>query len=385
MHKSRIILKLLLISVIINLLGNLLIAQKSFTKNPHVDYNVSLTDNGFLIQYKFLDPFNNFQNYELVLPERPTLEMINKFGVPKWMFEPYVDTEANRWSREQKMAEGFFHLNDNTIEVNKSAVIAYYGPIYCKPIAEMIISSLSDYGLDTRRNRIEMAMRFIQDIPYGIPTYDDKNLHYGGVSPPPKLLIEGFGDCDSKVLLFVGILSYLIPAEDIIFLNQPEHVLSAIKAEPEKGLTYIRFKKETYLIAETAGPGKRFLGEKGNYFRNKFKVEELEIPATQPISVSPEGVAKNNRMQERTVGKYDLEINNTAKRNFNFQLSFDNQTWKQFKLEPSQTGKFNFDEQKEIFFRFREKRSNYKNYRIHSGTSYSIKYNAHQKSWELVL
>ncbi|MEZ5082451.1 MAG: hypothetical protein R2750_03225 [Bacteroidales bacterium] len=346
-------------------------------------YNVSEIAESYKIQYKFLDQFNNFQQYDLTLPKEQTLQMIFTFGIPTWLFDPYIDNEANIKTRSLEIKKGLFVLNENTIEVDKSAVINYYAPAFCRPIAEMIVSSLADYGLDNRQNRIEMAMRFVQDIPYGIPKYEDKKRHYGGVSPPPRLLIEGFGDCDSKVILFVGILVYLIPAEDIIFLNQNEHVLSAIKSEVNKGQTFITYNNSTYLIAETSGPGMRLLGEKGNYFKNKFSVETLNTSIDDIIPIKQ---GNPNAMTDNSIAAVDareLAISNKAQKSFSFQLSYDHVSWKQFKLEPLQTGRFNIEKQQEVYLRIDGNKSGITNYRLQPGIAYVVLYNNRKRSWEI--
>jgi hypothetical protein len=303
-----------------------LFAQKELEKNPHVIYEVTLDESVYTIRYRFKDHFGNYQNYELVLPHTYTQQAIKKFGIPNWLFESYVDSEYNRKIRQYEMSKGLFMLDDNLIEVDKSAVIHYYQPHFFKPIAEMIISSLTDYGRDTRRDRIEIAIRFMQDIPYGIPDITDKQRHYGGVIPPPRILIEGYGDCDSKVMLFVGILMYLIPGDDIVFLNQDDHVLAAVKEKPEKGLTYIEYKGQEYLVAETAGPGKRLLGKKGNY---------------------------------------------------------DNHHWENFYLGSNTIGNYILEKNQQVFLRFRDRGSNFNVYKIHTGNSYSFTWNSRKKQWKI--
>jgi hypothetical protein len=310
--------------------------------------------------------------------------MIQKFGIPKWMFEPYVDTRANLEYRKQVMREGFFRLRENTIEVDKSAVVEYYSPAVCQPIAKMIVRSLGEYGLDTPRNRIEFAMRFVQDIPYGIPTYEDDDRHYGGVSPPPKLLIEGFGDCDSKVLLFAGIMVYLIPTDDFIFLNQPEHVLSAIKAEPEKGLTFVRFSGEKFLIAETAGPGKRMLGQEGNYFKNKFTAEKLNITSRKilpKIEISGHSVSAKPNLEENNPDAIILQ--NAASRSVRFQVSYNQKSWKSFTLDKNQTGEFEIEKGKVLYLRIKENSNRYATYRIVAGAKYTLTWNTRKRIWEI--
>ena len=264
-----------IILILILLFSIPLFSQKQIASNPWLSYDVQVIDGNYLIDYTFKDHFENLQHFSLSYAVELTNLKINKLGIPNWMFDSYLDTEANKSRRLQILKDGLFLLSGNTIEIDKSAVIDYYSEMFCKPIAEQISVALARYGKDTRRNRIEMAIRFVQDIPYGIPDFADKERYYGGVSPPPKVLIDMYGDCDTKALLFVGILVYLIDKDDIIFLNQSKHVLTAIKDTPVKELTFIKFQGDKFLVAETAGPGRRLLGEKGNYYSSKFEIEKL--------------------------------------------------------------------------------------------------------------
>lgn len=373
---------LIFISVIF-LVSLTLFAQDEFVKNPHVNYSVVESEDEYLVKYTFKDHYNNLQNYQLVLPKEYTNSRIAKFGVPVWLFEPYVGTAYNLNIRKDEMERGLFLLNDNLIEVDKSAVINYYAESFCKPIAKMIVESLAEYGRDTRRDRIEMAIRFVQDIPYAIPTYADEDRHYGGVSPPPKLLIEGYGDCDSKVLLFVGILVFLIPPEDIIFLNQTEHVLSAIHDKPLKGDTYIKYKLNDFLIAETAGPGKRMLGQKGNYYRTKFKIEPLNINNPNIIPYAENQVAQESMPNPEVVENEAVVIRNPSTREFRFQLSFDNHNWQDFYLKSEHSGKYLFEENQFVYLRYREKNHKYIVYKIRTGNAYILHWDIRKKRWDL--
>ena len=352
-------------------------------RNDHVRFDVAVEDGNYHVTYRFQDPFMNYQTYTLTLPRDETDAMIEKFGIPRWLFEPYVDNEPNRAIREGEMAQGLFTLNKNYIEVDKNAVLAYYSETYGRPIAGMIVSSLGDYGADTRRNRIEFTMRFIQDIPYGIPEFPDDGRHYGGVFIPPKLLIEGYGDCDSKVLLFVSILIHLIPADDIIFLNQPDHVLSAIREEPEKGQTIIRYKGDEYLVAETAGPGKRMLGQKGNYYRNEFRVEELTVSSDDIIPQADNSLASKQPVQAERVHDNILVLQNNSSRPFQFQISPDNHRWESLILEATQTGRYIFEDKMKIFLRIRKGKNQADVYRVSTGRIYTIQWNSVLKKWEL--
>lgn len=357
---------------------------QSIEKNSHVTYTVQEVNGLYKINYRFMDHFLNYQTYNLSMPVIESKQMIAKFGIPNWLFEPYVDNTANRQVREQEMEKGLFLLNEQTIEVDKNAVLAYYSETFAKPIAQMIVSSLADYGADTRRNRIEFTIRFIQDIPYGVPEYKDELRHYGGVHVPPQLLIKGYGDCDSKVLLFVGILSYLVPMEDIIFLNQKEHVLSAVREDPSTGLTYVRFKNSEYLIAETAGPGKRLLGEKGSYYQERFNIETLKIEAPQIIPYTENQEIFGRQMDFSHMAKNILMIRNDSEKAFQFQISPDNRHWESLNLGSNEAGKYEFDRKVDLFIRFQDHRNRHVTYEISTGNLYSVAWNNHRKKWEIL-
>jgi hypothetical protein len=260
-------------------------AQKELYKNDYVVYDVSSDSGKYKIDYIFKDQFGNRLHFKLELTKTETDRMISRFGVPKKIFSAHRETVETKARNMQIIRNGLFLLNDNTVEPDKSAVIDYYAKSFCRPIAGMIVEVLQKRNQDTRKNRIEMAMRFVQDIPYAVPQCNDKNKYCGGVNPPPKLLIDGYGDCDSKAIFFAGILIWLIDSQDIIFLVQRKHILTAIRTKTkEKSLNYVRYHGNNYLIAETAGPGKRLLGQKGKYFSKTFKVEKIEV---NPVKIIP--------------------------------------------------------------------------------------------------
>ena len=373
---------ILFIIFFLNGYSNFTLGQKHYTKNPHVVYEVTSDSEYYTVNYTFKDHYDNFQTYNLKLPVVFTDNEIAAFGIPKWLFDPFIDNEQNRVIRNHEITEGLFTINDNFIEVDKSALLGRYAENFCKPIAGLIVQSLQEYKRDTRRDRIEFTIRFVQDIPYGIPDYADKEHHFGGVSPPPGVLRNGYGDCDSKVLLFAGILIYLIPVDDFIFLNQPEHVLSAIREIPDGKSTYIRYDKQDFLIAETAGPGKRLLGEEGEYFGNKFTVEPLRI-ITPDIFPYKNQVSSNfPYAPELPVGKNYLVIQNSSDRDFPFQLSLDNSHWKEFILHKKISGSYKFDTEISVFLKIRGKNSKTNVYKVSTGKTYKFTYNSKEKLWE---
>lgn len=338
------------------------------------------------MSYTFLDPFDHHKTFTFQFPIVQTNQMIEIFGIPTSMFEPFVPTPQVLAARNQSLEKGLFLLNNKTIEVDKSAVVEVYSETFCLPIAEFIVESLIKYGRDSRRNRIEFAMRFVQDIPYGIPKSDDKTRHFGGVFPPPKILIEGYGDCDSKAILFAGILAYLIDPFDFVFLNQSDHVLSAIRDTPSKGMLYVRYEGDTYLVAETAGPGRRKLGEKGQFFQTRHRVEPLKIDTryTIPIESSNTTYANANpNTNVNQIAESSITFNNTSHRSLRISLSTDNSKWKQITIAPNQTSKIVFEKNEIVMVRFREDSSSHITRRVDTGKSYSFSYSQRKGKWNM--
>jgi hypothetical protein len=348
-----------------------------------VIYNVTEEDDQYIIDYTFKDHYDHLQQYILRLPLNFTKNEISVFGIPQWLFEPYADSDYNRLVRNKTITAGLFMVDGNKIEVDKNAVIAYYAETFGRPIAEMIIQSLEEYERDTRRDRIEMAMRFVQDIPYGIPDYGNTNRHFGGVSPPPGVLCNGYGDCDSKALLFASIIIYLVPAEDFVFLNQPDHVLSAIKDEAKDGDTFIKYNGKQFLLAETAGPAKRSLGEKGDYFGNEWEVEPLRIAAPKILPHKSQVTSFLPAALEEPKEKNLLILRNSSEKILHFQLSPNGSQWKNFALNENSIGHYRFENETAVYIKIKDITENRRVLRIATGNAYNLSFNKTKKMWEL--
>lgn len=278
--------RLLLFILIFCLIPFLCSGKSDYVKNQHVIYNVNKKDGYYAVNYTFLDHIGNLNEININYPINPTNNDIDKFGIPKSMLKPYRVTPEVESQRAKILKEGLFKLKGNNILIDFSAVVNYYAPSYCEPIANLLIDLLRKKGLDTRRHRIEMALKFVQDIPYAIPDNIEEKKFTGGALCPPQILINGYGDCDSKTLLFAGILSYMIDARDIVFVGVPNHMLAAVKSSNIPGGLYFEINGDEYYIAETAGPGRQAFGEKGKDFKDKANIEyfnfihEVNVPET---------------------------------------------------------------------------------------------------------
>jgi len=255
-----------------------LFPQAMYQKNAHVVIKSKQSRAFFKISFSFKDQFNQKRELEIEYSRPYTDKMISRFGIPKSYFLPYTVTPEVVEEREKRIRYGLFRQTGQVLEVDKSAVVRFYSEPFCKPIADHIIKTLKNENRDTRENRIEFAMSLVQDIPYGVPEPEDSLIYNGGILVPPEVLIKGYGDCDSKTLLFTSILVHLINPDDIVFLGQQGHLLTAIRTSQVKpGMYYYELDNDKFAIAETAGPGRRRWGEKGSNTQGAANVERLQV------------------------------------------------------------------------------------------------------------
>ena len=238
------------------------LSQTKYKKNKHVEIQTIVVDEDYVVEYVFKDHFNQIHNISFSFDKEKTDEYIDRMGIPYSMFDKFKLTEENLHRNKQILEEGLFKNVNNKLELDYDAVVSFYRP-YCKGIANKLIQLLDAQGQDNTLNRIELTMKFIQDIPYAIPR-KNRNVYKNGCLSPMEVLIDGYGDCDSKTLLFVSILSHMIPAENILFIKGDNHVLTAVHYDEKilKKTDFFRYNRQKYYICETAGPARRLFGEK---------------------------------------------------------------------------------------------------------------------------
>ncbi|MEM7077378.1 MAG: transglutaminase domain-containing protein [Pseudomonadota bacterium] len=87
-------------------------------------------------------------------------------------------------------------------------------------------------------------LRFVQEIEYRVP--EDQAF---GVLPPPLVLAEGWGDCDSKSLLLVMMLQRVGIDAQIFVSNAHAHALVGVQLPPVG--EHVKYNGKTYVWAES--------------------------------------------------------------------------------------------------------------------------------------
>ena len=113
--------------------------------------------------------------------------MIRKFGVPKSIFDPFQINKKNIKLRSKVLKKSLYKPEGQIISPDFSQMVPYYMG-FTAPLYALTIKTL---GRDSSpRERVEFLLRFVQDIPYGIPPTHSNNKVISGVLPPPQNFIE---------------------------------------------------------------------------------------------------------------------------------------------------------------------------------------------------
>ena len=93
------------------------------------------------------------------------------------------------------------------------------------------------------------ALAFVQAIPYRKPPDERAGRCILGVLPPLEALAAGYGDCDTKSLLFASLADHGRGPE-IILLRGPGHVVAGLECSVKEKGTKVRAFGKTFLICE---------------------------------------------------------------------------------------------------------------------------------------
>jgi hypothetical protein len=190
------------------------------------------------------------------------------------IFEPYQATKKNVRLRNQAIKKSFFKEEGAVLYPDFNRMIPFYMG-FTSPLYALTIKTL---GKDsTPRERVGFLLRFVQDIPYGIPPTHSNSKVISGILSPPQIFIEKWGDCDSKVLLISSILAHELRYK-ILLVYLEKHLLMAFEGRPHPNDSFIVFKGSKFILADPTGPAHLQLGNPSPDFKGDFKkIETLQI------------------------------------------------------------------------------------------------------------
>ena len=113
------------------------------------------------------------------------------------------------------------------------------------------------------REYLEIVVAFIQEIRYGIPPFEENKKVILEFWIPPKVLVNNFGDCDSKVITFASLWADY-KRYPVLLVKIPNHMFVGL-AIPSTGRGTIIINGLRYTLCEVTGPEKIPPGMIGRY------------------------------------------------------------------------------------------------------------------------
>ncbi|OGS11673.1 MAG: hypothetical protein A2285_08430 [Elusimicrobia bacterium RIFOXYA12_FULL_57_11] len=140
----------------------------------------------------------------------------------------------------------------NTVECDMPVIVKRNIKVL-QPLALALqkLSADRGYGSD---DMIGAVVSLVQTaLRYKLPPMVENGLHTGGLLPPARALLSGWGDCDTKTGLLAAILGNWNTAR-MVGIAVPGHYLMAIRRLPGKGDMFVRHEGLEYVLVEPAGP-----------------------------------------------------------------------------------------------------------------------------------
>ena len=245
--------------------------QKDYRKTPKNFSSFGCAVHGRIVgedvflEYKFPLVDSHESQFKIKLNAKTTSSIINNYGCKTSCFGPVGDDRYALKSNDAQFLtknmnkDGFYFrgFGKNGFGINHNEVIKLSDEINYA-VASFIESELKRIGKDSYENRIRAALNFVQFIPYGIPDFDAGDDCYFGLALPHESLAISYSDCDSKSVLFAGILHHLISEQNIILvgciIEEGGHMIAGVAGIYFKTGHYYPHQGKDYLLIETTTP-----------------------------------------------------------------------------------------------------------------------------------
>ncbi len=140
----------------------------------------------------------------------------------------------------------------------------------------------------TRRQSIELLLRFLQDYPYGIPPSMIGQKFIAGLLVPPLSLEAGWADCDSKSLLLATVLSFDQYFKDkMAMILVPGHALLGIEVPVLSYDETYEYQNRNFVVAEPTGLGRTPFGRRNSPYAKLLALIPLVVPEGPAMETIP--------------------------------------------------------------------------------------------------
>ncbi len=190
-----------------------------------------------------------------------------------------ADAEFNRNLKEFLESRGFKLLPGNKVEADIPSIAKRNKRIM--NLLARTFQKISRQRAYDSYDTIGAVVSMVQTaLLYKVPPLVENGKHTGGVLPPARAMLSGWGDCDTKSALAMAVLSNWSGVH-LVGVAVPHHYLFAIKRVPGKRDLFVRYNGAEYVLIEAAGPAWLEPGRVGDNTmalidrRSSFKIEPI--------------------------------------------------------------------------------------------------------------
>lgn len=212
---------------------------------------------------------------------------IESFGIPEtWTTINYSD-EKELATKQKALNEKVKNHGIKMMEGDDQFIVDY-GWVVQKSendlieIAETIQSTARKRGYRTKRELLGAFASFSQSLRYRIPPNhrindDGEKILTAGAFMPIETLSKGWGDCDSKSLLFAGLVRSIDLAE-VCFIVMDDHLFAGVRIRPEQDDHYIKHRGREWVLIELSDAwpiGRIPIDHQNGITKNKYEVVDI--------------------------------------------------------------------------------------------------------------
>lgn len=164
----------------------------------------------------------------------------------------HLKAERDKKIKDYMLSKGFRIMPGNIVEVDVPVMVNRNAPVL-KALA-LSFDKIAQARHYDSENLIGAVTSMVQTaLLYRIPPPLQGKKHTGGLLPPLSVIVDGWGDCDTKTLLLSSILANW-PHMRMVGVAVPHHYLMGVLRIPNKGDVFVEYQGLQYVLIEPAGP-----------------------------------------------------------------------------------------------------------------------------------
>lgn len=190
-------------------------------------------------------------------------EAIQSYGAPEeWFNFTYInliDRIKKQVNLRKRLADRGINyiINENKLALDYNWMItkSFY---HTQQPFDVLYQESKKNGYNDARKIFGFFSSFVQNIPYGyVPEWrkgpSGEKIYICGITMPLETLANGFGDCDTKSVLFASLMRHFRNVK-VVFIELENHLFVGVRMTPKRGEYYIRYRLGQYVLIEMSNP-----------------------------------------------------------------------------------------------------------------------------------